>query len=235
MTPRAVVFDLDDTLYRERRFALSGYSAVAALVEQQFGVRRRQAFATLARTLRRGQRAQAFQRLCERYRLPACCIPAWVDAYRRHAPHLRLSRDTVEVLGALRGSWRTAILTNGLPSVQAAKVRALGLGGLVDLVLFAGEFGGGKPSPAPFLEVLEQLDVDPLATVFVGNDPVRDIAGARRVGLRTILIDRVGPGNLRADAGADRVVQSIRQVPTAAASLVEVAGEVGGPVAVGGG
>ncbi len=225
MSCRAIVFDLDDTLYRERRFALGGYGAVAALVEQQFGVRRRQGFATLARALRRGHRAQAFQQFCTRYGLPPCCIPTWVDAYRRHAPRLRLPQATRDVLGALRPAWRSAILTNGLRDVQAAKVRALGVDALVDVVLFADDFDGGKPSAAPFLEVLARLGTDPATTVFVGNDPVLDIAGACRVGLRTILLDRTGRLQRGRDAtAADLVVASIRDVPAAAASLLGCAG-----------
>ena len=64
---------------------------------------------------------------------------------------------------ALRSAgWRTALLTNGDPSVQAGKVRALGLEALVDHVVYASEHApGGKPAREPFVEVLRRLQVGP--------------------------------------------------------------------------
>ena len=63
-------------------------------------------------------------------------------------PEIWLSHDAGDVLLALRGrGWRTALLTNGIPSAQAAKVRAFGLHDLVDHVIYADEHApGGKPA-----------------------------------------------------------------------------------------
>jgi putative hydrolase of the HAD superfamily len=104
-----------------------------------------------------------------------------------------------------------------LPSVQAAKVRALGVETLVDQVVYADEYGG-KPSAAAFLEALRRLQVAPDHAVMVGNDPINDIEGARAVGMRTILLAR----NQRplADAGADAVIDRLTDVPRIALDLV---------------
>ena len=221
MSGRAILFDLDETLYRERRFALGGFAAVAEAVERSHGVGRHWAFACLATALRQGRRPQAFQDLCERFDLPSSCIPAWVRIYRAHAPRLRLPQSTRAALATLRPCWRIGILTNGLRSVQARKVRALGLVHLVDVVVFAQDFGGGKPSAAAFQEALARLGSDPWTSVFAGDDPWCDIDGARRVGMQTVLI-RHGCQDISvfASGGADAVVPSIACVPDVAERLL---------------
>ncbi len=223
MPPRAIIFDLDETLYPERRFLLSGCVAVARHLEKQAGIPRADAYRTLALALRRGRRGQALQILCREHGLREDIIPRLVDIVRTHRPRLRLPAASADVLKALRPEWRIAVLTNGLPSVQARKVRALGLAPLVDHVVFAGEHSPqGKPDRAVFMEVLYRLGTDERQTVMVGDDPWCDIAGARRVGLHTIRIRRglhrsapVAPAS-----EADVVVPSLADVPVAARRLV---------------
>lgn len=223
MTARGIVFDLDETLYRERQFALSGYRAVARAIEERYGVCEKRVFALLALALRRGRRARAFQDLADDYGLPLSCIPIWVEVYRTHQPHLKLHPSARQALESLRGHWRLGVLTNGLPAVQAAKVRALGVDRLVDEVVYADEFGGGKPGPAAFLEVLHRLGIEAGQAVFAGNDPVRDIEGARRIGMRTVLVCRRRPEGQGQDGwGADAVVHSVAEIPSVAERLVSV-------------
>lgn len=217
--PRGLVFDLDETLYRERRFALSGYRAVAGVVERDFGIARSDAFAVLALALRRGRRARAFQDLSDRHAIPSSCISAWLEVYRAHRPALRLRPGVRRTLEGLRGTWRTAVLTNGLPDVQAAKVDALGLGHLVDAVVYADEYGG-KPGAEAFLEVVSRLGTEPSRTVMAGDDEAKDIDGARRLGLKTVLVERRSSCRGGASPKADATVRSAEDVPAAAERLV---------------
>lgn len=224
MTRRAIVFDLDETLYRERRFALGGYRAVARSVRSDFGIDERAAFAMLAWSLRRGRRSRAFQDLSEHFDLPASSIPSWVGTYRTHEPRLRLPRSARRALASLAGSWRLGVLTNGLPEVQASKVRALGIDRIVDAVVYADAYGGGKPCPAAFLEVLDRLGAEPRQSVFAGDDPVRDIEGAKSVGMKTILVSRGGPGAGGPRSAPDAVIVSLAEIGSVAERLVGVEG-----------
>jgi putative hydrolase of the HAD superfamily len=220
MMRRAIVFDLDETLYRERRFALSGYRAVAVSVERDFGISRSAVFRSLALSLRRGRRGVAFQDLAQRFGLPDRYVPRWLEVYRHHEPVIRLSPRVRRALEGLRTHWRTGVLTNGLPRVQASKIEALGVGRLVDAVVYADDFDGGKPSTSAFLAVTSRLGVDPASTVFAGDDPSRDIAGARRAGMKTILVDRHRGGDA-AEAMADAIVRRLEDVPAVAERLLE--------------
>ncbi len=217
---RAVLFDMDETLYRERRFALSGFAALARSLELRTGVPARRTFTHLAHSTRRGRRATAFQALCASEGWPESWVPKFVEIVRTHTPRLRLPLATRAVLREMRGSFRLAIVTNGLPSVQRRKVKALGLERLVDQVVYAEEhgLGLGKPEPSSFLAAARLLDVEPRRCVFVGDDVVKDIGGAARLGMPTILVMR-GDDSRRAGIDPDARVRRLADVPRIARAL----------------
>lgn len=219
---RAVIFDLDDTLYPLQRFVMSGFRAVAAAVDARWGVPRTAALETLV-SAAAAARGRELQVLAERHGLPETAVPDLVEVIRLHVPDLRLPELSLAVLGALRRDWRIGLVTNGRPDIQARKVRALGVHRLVDAVVYAHEVGtgAGKPDAAPFLEACRQLGVAAAATVFVGDDPDCDIAGAHAVGMKTIWLPaRVAPQAARPAELADVIVASLADVPAAATRLL---------------
>jgi HAD superfamily hydrolase (TIGR01458 family) len=74
----------------------------------------------------------------------------------------------------------------------------------------------GKPSPAYFAAACEALDADPELTWMVGDDLEADIAGARRFGLRTVLV-RTGkfrPDVVeRSEVRPDGIISSLAHLP----------------------
>ena len=223
---KALLLDLDDTLYPHHRFVASGHAAVAAHVALRHGVDADGAFAFLSRRIGTPAQATAFQALCRRYGLSDSTATDLLETYRSHEPLIWLRHGVAEVLQSLRsGGWTLAVLTNGLPRVQAAKIAALGLGSLVDAVVYAEEHAeGGKPAPAPFHEALRRLEVAASRAVMVGDDPVRDVQGARGAGLRTIRFDQPGRRGAMAPESAveaDLVIDRVDQLPLAAAALLE--------------
>lgn len=219
---RGLIVDLDDTLYPRRRFVQSGFAAVAAHVGLRYGIPPDDAYSLLTDTLSRGESKVAFQILCGRFNLPDAVVRELVQVFRSHRPNLFLGAGARTMLRALRADrWRIAVLTNGLPSVQARKVEALGLPALVDAVIFAEDVvAGGKPARAAFAGALRALGTRPDRTVVLGDDPACDIAGGRAAGLATIrlsLPDIAVPAAMDADA----VVDMLTEVPHVAASLLE--------------
>lgn len=216
-----MVFDLDDTLYPERRFALSGYAALATVLGAETGMPARVLFHFLVRRFQRRGREGLLQALCVAFAVPLTEVPRLVEIIRTHAPRLRLPHLSRQVLGALRErGHRLAILTNGLPAIQRGKVKALGIEDLVDAVVYAQDHApGGKPAHVCFVAALRRLDVQAENAVFIGDHPEKDIAGAAAAGLRPIWL----PGR-RLDAppaSADAVARSLADVPLLVARLLK--------------
>jgi putative hydrolase of the HAD superfamily len=219
----AVLFDLDDTLYPWRRFALSGFAAVAREVEARAGIARREVFAALRAAWRTDNRGAELQACAARFDLPVSTVDDLIELIRNHEPRLRLPRSARHALTALRPDWHLGIVTNGPPPGQRRKVAALGLETLVDTVVYACEHGSGagKPEPDGFEQALRTLGVAAEQSVFVGNDENCDIGGAARLGMKTILVDTyVVFAATCHDIRADAVVSSLAEVPAAVASLL---------------
>lgn len=218
---RAVVFDLDDTLYPFRRFVLSGFAACARRLARRRGVNGRQAFQWMVKAHRDGAHGQEVQMALRLLGLSPSLTPSLVDdiVWGRQL-NLRLPTSAIETLLELRADgWKLGVLTNGDPEVQARKIDALGLAGYVDAIVFAAEHGSGKPDRTSFLEVARRLRVTPARTIFVGDDEWCDVHGAMQAGMRSVRF--VGhrhwpPGH----SAADIVLTRITDLPRAAAALL---------------
>lgn len=221
-TPRGIILDLDDTLYPRQRFVQSGFGAVSAYVARTFAIAADDAFTLLSECAARGEQATAFQSLCARFGLDHAVVPVLVDVFRSHEPNIFLGRGAKDMLRTLRADgWRTAVLTNGLPEVQARKVKALGLDQFVDLVIYAEHVAtGGKPAQATFRAALRRLGTRADRTVCLGDDPRSDVAGARAAGMSTIRLAVAGV-EVESALDADIVVDILTDVPRAAVTLLE--------------
>ena len=218
--PKAVIFDLDNTLYPLRCFVHSGFAAVAAHLENSRQIDRADALKVLMSATRGASRGRELQLCVSHFGLPVSLVPELVEVIRGHAPSLRLPRASRLALEALRGGWRIGVVTNGLPEVQARKVDALGLRFLVDCVVYADQFGGGrgKPEREPFVVAAQRLGVAADRTVFVGDDLRCDMFGAWRVGMKTIHLTRSRRARVPAFL-ADASVTTLAGVPAIAGRL----------------
>ncbi len=98
--------------------------------------------------------------------------------------------DTQDVLEALRCSYRLALLTNGAPRVQHAKLESTGLEKFFDNVLISGEIGLGKPDTKVFELTLNRLGVQASEAVMIGDGLRNDIGGAKEAGICNIWVNR---------------------------------------------
>ncbi len=218
---RAILFDLDDTLYPYQAFVKSGFRVVSRRLADDYGLSACAVLRTLLKALAT-DRGRELQVVCKRFALPAGVIPALVAVLRAHQPTLRLPETSREVLADLRRDWKIGVLTNGTPAIQRRKVAALGLAPLVDDVVCATEVGQGlgKPSRDTFTTALARLGAGAASSVFVGDDPDADIAGATAAGLHAIHL--VGSGGVGSCSSFCRGVhvRQLPQVPSLAHQLV---------------
>ena len=68
--------------------------------------------------------------------------------------------------------------------------RHFGLEGLIAATVTSSEHGYGKPHPSIFREALTRAGVEARESVMVGDSLVHDVEGARRVGMRGVLLNR---------------------------------------------
>jgi putative hydrolase of the HAD superfamily len=199
---RAILFDLDDTLYRERDFVASGFDAVAANASRALGIESQRVRDALERALATHGRGHTIDHALESLGMEparvAQALPSLVHAYRSHRPRLHLLPDAARCLDALeRAGIAMGLVTDGDPSVQRSKVDALGLHGRFVVERYTWDAGAALQKPhasafEPALEVLARLGLHANETLYVGDNPTKDFVGARALGLRTMRVRR-GP------------------------------------------
>jgi putative hydrolase of the HAD superfamily len=189
---RAVVFDLDDTLYPEREYIRSGFRAVGEWAEQRLGLSQAIVRAELQALFDADFRGDTFQWWLSERGLTESLLEEMVRIFRTHTPRIVLSPDAERVLDELKPGYRLGLVTEGRRENQQAKIRALGLKRWFSAVVILGEEERAewKPSRKPFDRMLGMLSVAGEEAVYVGDNPRKDFRGAREAGMATIRIRR---------------------------------------------
>nr|WP_254606020.1 HAD family hydrolase [Deinococcus sp. JMULE3] len=205
MPLRAVIFDLDDTLFDDTGCTHVGLRALAA--QSGLSVPPAELFARHAAHIRaidpllfRGEltaheaRVLRFTRLLTELGVPdpdgEAATVTYRGAYRAAWAPLPGAADVLRDLRA--AGLRLAVLTNYVREVQALKLTHFGLDALVDAVLCVEEVPAAKPDPRAYYAACAALDVHPEQAVMVGDSCEKDVQGARRAGLRAVWVNRAG-------------------------------------------
>jgi putative hydrolase of the HAD superfamily len=188
-----VAFDLDDTLYPEREFVHSGFTAVAQYLDDLGLIDAESFFTTATSLFAAGARGHIFDLALKSLAVdfPAPRIAELVRVYREHQPRIRPFADSPRLLQALKATGVVlALISDGPWPTQPNKLRALGLEAYFDHLVFTGAQGEdwGKPSPRAFLEVMGASGVAAPACVYVADNPQKDFAGPNRLGWHTIRV-----------------------------------------------
>ncbi|HHY39213.1 MAG TPA: HAD family hydrolase [Clostridia bacterium] len=192
---RAVLFDLDDTLYPEDAFLNEVFSKVCDIVWTKLEVPREETLRRLWQ-LRQTQSKEIFTRLlqglqCDNTTPKQNLVSEFVNCYREATVEKIMPYP--DVLPCLR--WlklhdiKTGIVTNGYPPLQERKLQRLGIRPFIDVVVFANMYRP-KPAPEGFLRAAEMLSLDPKSCLFIGDRLDVDVLGALGVGMYSALLER---------------------------------------------
>lgn len=189
---KAVVFDLDNTLYDETEYFSRVFRAYCRnqgcpnkvpVLLKVFIAQRLSSRDIFADCLRRAGFAGSVNEDREELFKLYCSLRTMVRPYPDATPLLKRLKKMNLKLG---------ILTNGVIEAQKNKVRSLGLEPYFDKLVFARQCGRSreKPYALPFKNICRQLKVSGKDTVFVGDNPLIDFKGAKLIGGVTIRIKR---------------------------------------------
>jgi len=211
-TSRAVVFDLDDTLFPERSYVRSGYHAVGEHLRASLSAD--EAYENwLWERFEAGERANAFGALSEQFNLHLndADIANLVRVYRSHRPTIQPYDGVSDFLRALRGQYRLGLLSDGFLPAQRHKLDALGIADLFDVVLFTEDMGRDcwKPSPAGFEAVHRKLAMPNEGCTYVADNPAKDFVAPNQLDWRTIQLlwrGQIHASNAAPEGGRPQVV-----------------------------
>jgi len=215
-TVRAIVFDLDDTLYPEVEYVRSGYRVVAAALAGE-KLDQDQIYDLLWQEFERGDRRRVFNsilRQMDREDSPEE-VTRLIEIYRQHRPELTLDREVRELLETLKSQFKLGLVTDGFLPAQKLKVQALDLELFFDSICYTEELGREywKPATKAFERMSRALQCEPQQCVYVADNPAKDFIAPNQLGWRSIQLqcdwqiqkDKTAPPEGQAQATVQRL------------------------------
>lgn len=122
-------------------------------------------------------------------------INALIQArYKSFVNVVKLSSDVLQLLKRVNKRYRLGLVSN-YPcsrSIQHSLMK-LGLSDILEAVVISGDVGYVKPHAKPFKAILNLLSLRPKECVYVGDNWLADVQGAKRMGMYSILIEQYTP------------------------------------------
>ncbi|MEX2460157.1 MAG: HAD family hydrolase [Paenibacillaceae bacterium] len=189
---QAIVFDLDDTLYCENEYVISGFHEVDHWVRVNLNL---QGFFEQAEQLfYQGHKGNIFDKTLHvlQVEYDYGIIHQMLTVYREHLPQIKLYPDALWALRYASSKAKIGLLTDGFLAAQQQKVKSLGILPYLDHIVYSDELGREcwKPCPIPYIKMTEGLGIHPSACVYIGDNPQKDFIAAKRLGWTTVCVKR---------------------------------------------
>jgi putative hydrolase of the HAD superfamily len=238
MLPRAILFDLDDTLISAHRqpklawqaiageFAAALHPLPAGEVAAAIAVSWK-AFWSDAERHRQGRLhlfnarigivtdAFAALRRSGRPQPRADLAPSLAERYARYREEQMFLFDGAHtVVDTFRAHGvKLALITNGTGPAQRAKIDRFDLAHWFHHIQIEGEHGFGKPEPRAYHHAMAVLGVAAHVTWMVGDNLEWEIAAPQRLGIHAVWHDTVGAGLPEgSDVTPDRIIRSLLEL-----------------------
>ncbi|MFZ5834111.1 MAG: HAD family hydrolase [Pseudomonadota bacterium] len=234
MLPRAILFDMDDTLILSFkgsprdvwRRTLDEFHAdlnpssldatadalyAAALEFWSDSARHKPARLDLARTRREitgiGLRRAGIANDALAHRI-ADALAALRDREISLFPHAHETLDRLRAAGV-----RLALVTNGATQPQWEKIRRFDFEHRFDHIQVEGDVGFGKPETEAYLHALQAVGADAQSAWMVGDNLEWEVAAPQRLGIHTIWHDHNGNGlPENPPAQPDRIIRGLAEL-----------------------
>ena len=161
-----IIFDLDDTLYKEKKYKASGIRYVAKKIRYLYKQ-------NIAETLIAADKKKMdiWLEACKILKIDVTNAEQFKWLYRLHEPKIKLTKNTIETINALRKkSYNVAIFTEGRSYSQRMKLRELKLDKLK--IYISDEMNTNKSDLKSFETIIKELPAKKY--FYIGDNPKKD-------------------------------------------------------------
>lgn len=136
------------------------------------------------------------------------------------ARYVKMDKKAIATLKKLNRKYKLGIVSNfALPECARKLLEKFHLKEYFDTVVISAEVNKRKPSPKIFKKALSEIKAEPSKAVFIGDTPDMDIKGAKKVGMKAILIERRifaadRPTQFVGKVKPDKTIKSLGELPT---------------------
>jgi HAD superfamily hydrolase (TIGR01549 family) len=183
---KLIVFDLDNTLYKETDYLFSAYRELAKKCALRDEVNEETLYEFLVKRFRESGRGGLFDSMVEKFQLKHTELIDCLSVLRQHklSQKIKLISPAKELMSAqISAGKKVCVLTNGNPEQQRNKVRQIDWEGMDSDIhfVYANEIEK-KPSPAGLIHISEMMNVTPAQMLMIG-DSQEDRESAENAGV----------------------------------------------------
>lgn len=196
---KVLIFDLDDTLYYEKKYVLGAFKKVAYYLGNKYEKNVEELYDRMAEILDTLGRGKIFNIICEENNFKED-IEELIDIYRNSKLELELYKDGKKILiWARENGYKLGIITDGCSKVQWNKIDALNVVKLVDKIIVTDDLGKEfwKPHKKSYLDMMSYFNISEDECIYIGDNPNKDFIGAKELGMKTIRIIREKGDNIK--------------------------------------
>jgi len=191
---KAIIFDLDNTLIDFTKMKKEATeAAIEAMIDAGLKIEKKKALRMINRLYEKYgiEYQKVFDKLLWKIvgKVDKKILAAGVVAYRRVKegyvePYPNVIPTLIELI---RRGYKLGIISDA-PAFQAwSRLAGMKLMHFFDFVIAFEETKRRKPNQLPFKLAVKKLKLKPNEIMMVGDDPRRDIAGAKKIGMVTVL------------------------------------------------
>ncbi len=219
---KAVLFDIDDTLFNSSLMSSSARkNAIRAIRRAGIEIDEDKGYSILAKIVKKygSNYGEHFNRFLEEigHQPHPKLIASAVVAYHseKHAL-LRPFPDVVLTLLTLMKELKIGVVSDGIQENQWEKLIYLGFQHFFETVVINEKKPNQKPGTYGFQKALNELGIaDPAKVIYVGNSIEKDIVGANRMGLVSVLYDpkeKADKDKLTGEEKPDYIIKRISEI-----------------------
>jgi putative hydrolase of the HAD superfamily len=205
---KAVIFDLDDTLYLEGDYVRSGFTAIAQWLVSKNPRRDGRSLKWVLMDYEwdlwnefNTDPEHAFEHYAQKWlnknpnsgMFPEELAGMMTEIFRSSQPEIQPCADVTKTLTRLSQHWKLGLLGDGEPTRGQQKLDHLGIAHFFSKVMFAGSNPAWqKPSSDGYGVMIDSLACRAAESIYVADDPTRDFDGPCELGMRTVRVRRPG-------------------------------------------
>lgn len=211
---KAVVFDLDGTLYDVQQYFWRAFNEISDYIARKYNLSHDGVFQSLVQLWKEktSMYPRLFDDLIAQLHLGQGELDVLISIFNEHVTKLELYPDVIPTLNRLQGEkYKLGLITDGNVRRQKSKLQMLDLEHYFDIIVYAREVEP-KPSSLPFVTALDKLKVTPEDTFYIADNPLIDFKGAKEAGMHTVRILRGEFANLSTNEDIDFEITELNEL-----------------------
>ncbi len=190
---RAIIFDLDDTLYDcSGTLVLRGRRQVAGKIARLIKCSEEEAYSLqLEMEEKYGVKANIYEKIVSHYHLPGTYAQELLEEFIHiNISDITVFPDVIETLKRLKAQgYRLVLVTSGDKEIQRKKIDVLGLNNRYFDDIVITERNNDQSKKACFQEIMKRYDLQPEEVICVGEKIDDELAASKSLGMVTVMFE----------------------------------------------